>query len=228
MRLVRMGRISPLFLLAALVVPLSKAQDSDRTLRGMSVHQVLACAKDQKCRLHYEEWELADAISRHQNITALIDAYQGADEGQREIIVLALYSLRDLRVEAFMRTIAFRGLKPHEPDYEPQWYPLQYLARVCDGRALARLSRPENIREAYPVGCILWQDTVKAFGDCNYRPAVPYLIDALDTACLNINDNALQALKKFFPGACDSEKWPTAVQRCYGEVARKHGYTLIR
>lgn len=228
MRLVRMAGISLLFLLAALVVPVSKAQESERKLRGMSVQQVLVCAKDRDCRSHYDEWELADAISRDQNISVLIDAYQRVDEGQRDVIVLALYSLRDLRIEAFMRTIAFRGLKPREPDYDPQWYPLQYLARVCDGRALARLSRPENIRESYPVGCILWQDTVEAFGDCNYRPAVPYLIAALDTACMNINDNALQALKKFFPGACDSKKWPAEVQRCYGEVARKHGYTLIR
>lgn len=208
MRLVRMAGISPFFLLAALVVPVSKAQDSERTPRGMSVQQVLACAKDRDCRSHHDEWELANAISHHQNIAALIDAYQRAGESQRDVIVLALYSLRDLRVEAFMRTIAFRGLKPREPDYDPQWYPLQYLARVCDGRALARLSRPENIRESYPVGCILWQDTVEAFGDCNYRPAVPYLIDALDTACMNINDNALQALKKFFLAPATARSGP--------------------
>jgi len=123
-----------------------------------------------------------------------------------------------------MRRIAFIGLKPHEPDSDPQWYPLQYLAQTCDQRALARLSRQENIKESYPIGCMWWQDTVKAFGDCNYRPATPYLIEALSTACINIDDNAAEALKRFFPGVCEEKKWPEAMQECYREVARKHGY----
>jgi hypothetical protein len=211
-----------------LLIPVLGAQQLDDTLRGMSPRQILECARDEACKLHQERLWLAKALSRPKNVPLLIGAYARADPYQREVIVIALFSLRGPRVETFMRGIAFKDLKPHEPDYDPYWYPLQYLARACDERALARLSRPENIMKAYPIGCIWWQDTVKAFGDCNYRPAIPYLIEALSCACLNIDDNAYQALKKFLPGTCENKKWPEQMQRCYREVARKRGYKVFQ
>jgi len=60
--------------------------------------------------------------------------------------------------------------------------------------------------KGYPIGCMWWQDTVKAFGDCNYRPAIPYLIEALSTAGINIDKNASKALKKFLPGHAKTRK----------------------
>jgi hypothetical protein len=228
MRSIRTIEIAAVVCLGVLLVPASGAKDQENPLRGKSVRQILDCAKDKTCASEHDQWELAGAVSIPGNIDLLIEAYKRADKDQKPVIVIALYSLRDPRVRVFMRAIAFNGLKPHEPDYDPHWYPLQYLAQACDQRALARLSRPENIQEAYPIGCMRWQDTVKAFGDCNYRPATPYLIEALSTACINIDDNAEKALKKFFPGVCEDKKWPEAMQQCYTEVARKHGYKMFR
>jgi hypothetical protein len=211
-----------------LLIPVAGAQQPNDALRGMSARQILNCAKDEKCPSHDDTLWLGKALSRRKNIPLLIDAYARANRGQKEVIVIALFSLNDPRVEDFMRSIAFKGLRPHEPDHDPYWYPLQYLARTCDERALARLSRPENIMKGYPIGCMWWQDTVKAFGDCNYRPAIPYLIEALGCACLNIDDNALRALKKFLPGTCENKKWPEQMMQCYRRVARKRGYKVLR
>jgi hypothetical protein len=228
MRLISTIEITALVSFGIFLTPVSLAQQIDAELHGMSARQILKCARDEKCKLHGEQLWLGKALSKPGNIPLLIGAYDGADANQREVIIIALYRLRNPRVEAFMRGIAFNGLKPHEPDYDPYWYPLQNLARACDERALARLSRPENIMEAYPIGCIWWQDTVKAFGDCNHRPAIPYLIEALSTACINIDDNASKALKKLLPGTCESKKWPDAMQQCYRQVARKRGYKTFR
>jgi hypothetical protein len=231
MRRVPTFEVAAAITLAALLVPqlcAPQADDTEDALRGMSAREILNCAKDEKCKAHDDRFELAQALSMRKNIPLLMSAYEGAGSYEREVIVIALFRLRESRVEAFMRGIAFRDLKPHEPDYDPYWYPLQYLARACDGRALARLSRPENIMKAYPIGCMWWQDSVRAFGDCNYRAAIPYLIEALDTACVNIGDNASKALKKFLPGTCENKKWPQPMQQCYRQIARKRGYKVFR
>lgn len=206
------------------LIPSSGAQQPEDALRGKSAQQILKCMKDKACKWRYDQFALAHALSKQKNIPLLIDSYANADADERGVIVIALFWLRGPKVEAFMRSIAFKDLKPRQPDYPPRWYPLQYLARGCNGRALARLSRPANILKSYPIACLQWQDTVKAFGDCNYRPAIPYLVEALNTACMNIDANAYYALKKFFPGACENKKWPDAMQKCYRQVARKHGY----
>jgi hypothetical protein len=228
MRLFQTIEVAAAIAMGTLLVTHPRPQQPEDGLGGMSAQQVLNCAKDEKCKLHDDRFELAQALSGRQNIPLLIGAYEGASSYQGEVIVIGLFRLRDPRVEAFMRRIAFSNLKPHEPDYDPYWYPLQYLARGCDERALARLSRPENIMKAYPIGCMWWQDTVKAFGDCNYRPAIPYLIEALSTACINIDENAAKALKKLLPGTCENKKWPEAMQQCYRQAARKRGYKMLR
>lgn len=228
MRLIRTLGLPIFIVVGVFLATGTVASDRDTTLRGKSVNDVLACAKDKLCASQHSKWELEAAMSERKNIPALIDAYKSANDDQRAIIVMALCNRRDSRVETFMRRIAFKDVKPHEPDSEPQWYPLQNLARACDQSALGRLSRPENIMTAYPVGCIMWQDTVKAFGDCDYRPAIPYLIEALNTACVNIDDNAAAALEKFLPGECKNTKWPEPKQQCYRRVAQKHGYKTFQ
>jgi len=225
MRSIRAVKVAAVVVVGVFLSRASFANGQENILHGKSVQQILDCAKDKTCASQHDEWELAKAVSRPENIDLLIGSYKRADNVDQEpLIVMALFSLHDPRVDTFMRGIAFKGLKPHEPDNDPQWYPLQYLARGCDQRALARLSRPENIKEAYPIGCMWWQNTIKTFGDCNYRLATPYLIEALSTACINIDNNAAKALKKFYPGTCESKQWPEAMQQCYREVAQKHGY----
>jgi hypothetical protein len=204
------------------------AQQPGDALRGKSAQQILDCARDEACKSQYDQFLLADALSKPGNISLLIGSYPKADDYVKGVIVMALFSLRGPKVETFMRGIAFKDLKPHRPDYAPGWYPLQYLARGCNGQALARLSRPENITKGYPIACMQWQETVKAFGDCKYRPAIPYLIEALSTACLNIDSNASEALKKLLPGTCEDKKWPDAMQKCYRRVAQERGYKIFQ
>ncbi len=172
------------------LIPGLGAQQLGEGLRGKPAQQILNCAKDKACESHYDYFSLADALSKPRNIPLLIRSYTKADAYEKQIIVLALYPLKGPKVLAFMRSIAFRHLRPHEPDYAPGYYPIQYLAKRCNGRALARLSRPANVLNGYPIACLQWQYTVKTFGDCHYRPAIPDLIADLNAACMNIGIRA--------------------------------------
>lgn len=206
-----------------------RSQDSRKSydLKRMSEKKLLQCIDSNACSRQHDEWDIADELAARSDVNFMIGAYSRADAAQRAVLVKALFQISSPRVLAFMRKIAFVGLKPGQPDYDPQYFPLQYLAKRCNKRALGRLSRYANIKDAYPVGCILWQDTVKEFGTCSYRPSIPYLIEALTTACVNIDDNAFEGLRKLLPGVCTGEfKTPEAAQECYAKAAQRQGIKL--
>jgi hypothetical protein len=96
--------------------------------------------------------------------------------------------------------------------------PLDYLARHCDQRALARLDRRVNFDKSFPMGCIYFAPTVAAFARCNYRDAAPNLVLALNAACLNITDAAEEGLRKFFPHACKQGHSIEEQEHCYTEL----------
>jgi len=224
---VKLAMRASLFLLL-LLTPAKCDQEAknQQELQQMSERQLLQCVNQEDCRRRQGDWDLANELAGRKDTTFLIQSFDNANTDQRIILIKALVQIDNPRVEVFMRRIAFSDLKPEEADGEPAYFPLQYLAKRCDKKALARLSRYANIEQAYPVGCILWQDTVDEFGTCEYRPAIPYLIEALTTACLNINDNALKGLQKFFPNACRSASSYEKAQQCYRNVAQKHGIKL--
>lgn len=217
-----------LFLFASKV---GNSQDSrtPNDLKLMTEKQLLRCVDNDACIRQHDDWEVAEELAARADVAFMTGAYARADAAQRGVLVKALSYIDDPRVLAFMRRIAFKNLKPGQPDYDPTYFPLQYLAKRCDKRALARLSRYANIKDAYPVGCMWWQDTVAEFGTCRYRPAIPYLIEALTTACVGIDENALDGLNKLLPGVCTAEfKTPEAAQECYAKAAQKRGIRLYR
>ena len=211
----------------ASIVGKSQGSRKPYDLKRMSEKELLQCIDNNACSRQHGEWDIADELAARGGVTFMTGAYARADAAQRGVLVKALFRINNPRVLAFMRKIAFVGLKPGQPDYDPEYFPLQYLAKGCNKRALARLSRYANIKDAYPVGCILWQNTVKQFGACGYRPAIPYLIEALTTACFNIDDNAFEGLRKLLPGVCTGEfKTPEAAQECYAKAAKRRGIKL--
>ncbi len=206
-----------------------KCQGSKKSynLKRMSESQLLQCADNDACLGQHYVWDIAREMAARGNVAFMTRAYARADAAQRALLVKALYYINSPRVLAFMRKIAFKGLKPGKPDYAPMYFPLEYLAKRCDERSLRRLSRYANIKDGYPIGCMWWQDTVKQFGACGYRPAIPYLIEVLTTACLNIDGNALEGLRNLLPGVCTAAfKTPEAAQRCYAKAAKWRGITL--
>jgi hypothetical protein len=149
----------------------------------------------------------------------LLAAYEKADEGDRYYLVEALYQIDDPKVLDFMRSIAFDHLGRGMDD-SGTYFPIDYLARHCDERALARLNRHVNFKRYTPMACLYWAGTVRSFGRCNYRAAAPNLVRSLDAACLNITGAAEEGLKKFFPGACQNPHSIPEEQQCYRKLLR--------
>jgi len=108
-----------------------------------------------------------------------------------------MYKMKGDTVLAFMRRVAY-GSPKDAVAYDPLWFALQYLAKRCEHDALDRLLGKQNFSDSYPVGCILWQDTIRQFGNCHYQSALPTLekVARTDYACGNINDAAEYSLRK--------------------------------
>ena len=151
----------------------------------------------------------------------LISAYQSGDELERYFLVQALSEIDDPKVVTFMRSIAFEHLGRGMDDGDT-FFPLDYLAGLCDERALARLNRHVNFKRKYPMNCMYWSGTLRSFGNCNYRASAPNLVRSLDAVCLNITGAAEEGLQKFFPGACQHMKSTEEEQRCYRKLLKDH------
>jgi hypothetical protein len=186
------------------------AQSDDqatRELQHMSSSNILNCASQgDTTSCNYNAWQLGYELGRRGNIRFLTRSYRRANEGQREVIIIAMTRIkRNPEVTAFMHQVSFKQHWPDKLDTEPRWYALQYLAESCDEEALRRLNGGHNFGESYPVACMYWTDTIRTFGKCKYRPAIPHLIQSINTvACLNISDSAVKSLHDLFPGKCEN------------------------
>ncbi len=192
----------------------------------MSSANILGCAfhgDTHSCK--YKPWELGYELGRRGNVKFLVHSYRGADAGQREVIILAMTRIKhNPEVTAFMRRVSFEQYWPDKLDTEPRWYALQYLAESCDEQALRRLNGEHNFRNSYPVACMYWTDTIRTFGRCKYRPAIPHLIQSINTvACLNIPDSAIKSLHDLLPGKCENVESLTLdqVHDCFHRAAKQ-------
>ena len=230
-----MKRLSAVLVLSC-ACALAQSVPSDEIeakVHDLSNRDLVRCAEDcRSCPLpdgYCDSNAITSELADRQNVNFLIQAYRQHPRA-RSVLVVALWRIEDdPKVEEFMRQIAFRGLKPNEPDYAPHFFPLDYLARRCELKALARLNRKVNFEPSYPVGCILWAPAVETFSKCNYRAAAPNLVRALHAACLNITDAALNGLEKFYPGACPMNSTHDIetgeMDRCYSHIIAHPGRT---
>lgn len=147
----------------------------------------------------YDFFDLADALRKKFNAKQLIALYPHQADQAQKIIVIALVNNKSDSVVALMHRAGFTGLKPGMTDEDNHYFALQYLADRCDPDALRELNRPANFADSYPVGCMFWQDTLKDFGKCNYRPAIPNLARSLNSACLNNTQAAEDSLRHLMP-----------------------------
>ncbi len=212
-----------LVLLALVTLALGQnTPGSDEHLQQMTDKQLIDCLRNKPttCPIPVQDRDLqwiAGTLGERKHPDALIAEYRTADQDERYYLVRALSMINKPRVSEFMRSIAFENL-PDGQDNEDVFFPLDYLARHCDQRALARLNRRVNFDKSFPMGCIYFAPTVEAFSRCNYRAAAPNLVRALDAACLNITDAALDGLHKFFPHTCKQAHSIQELQRCYGAL----------
>jgi hypothetical protein len=198
------------------------APDYDDALKHMTDQQLVECLRDKprNCPIPDQDRDLewiAGTLGQRHHPDLLISAYSSADKYQRYYLVRALSMINNPKVTEFMRSIAFENL-PEGQDNDDVFFPLDYLARHCDQRALARLNRRVNFDKSFPMGCIYFAPTVAAFARCNYRAAAPNLVLALHAACLNITDAAEEGLHKFFPHACKQAHSIDEQERCYTKL----------
>ena len=193
------ARIS--IILLVILGSLTEAQHKsnvDSALKGKTREQLIACFSVQDLCGADGEWDIADSLSKASNKAFLFSQFQArGDMEQKSGIIHALYHIDDPEVAAFFQKL----VEEHYRDGEELYYPLNYLAKQCDQNALRVLSG--NGKGGYKgvPACMQWATTVELFGKCQYKPAVPYLIDSLNAACLNIGGAADDSLRAIFPGS---------------------------
>ncbi len=181
----------------AFLVSAADAQEktANVSLSSLKNAELMKCASDYKCGVSTAT-EISEEFARRKVAPYLIRSYRRADDGQKAVILEALYfGKASNQITEFMRKVAYS--KPRNTPAEfPLWYALQYLARRCEPEALDRLLAPANYSGAYPIGCMYWQDSLRQFGKCGYRRAIPRLkkVAVGNYACLNINEAAQGSL----------------------------------
>jgi hypothetical protein len=166
-------------------------------------------------------WPLSDEIAKRGNPRALLERYwTEQNSATRTGIIHVAYHFRSPQIAAFMR----RVLTENKAEAEELYWPAFYLAKRCDPDGLRWLSS----RNGRDLGCIQFTGTVKVFGKCNYRPAIPYLVEnSMHDACLNIVGDAEESLEMLYPNHPKHFLSLTTEQNYYCSRAIKEGFKVI-
>jgi hypothetical protein len=170
----------------------------ERRLPTLPTDLLLACFDDWKICGTGEGpasgWPISDELARRGNITPLLARFWTEPKLEiRDGIEHVAYHFDTPEALAFMQKVFVAKKK----DGENLYWPTNYLAKKCDPAALKELSTGRYRNQ----GCTQYQTSVALFGKCSYRPAVPYLIDAVDDFCGNIGDAAVDDLQILFPNS---------------------------
>lgn len=195
-----------------------------RRLPELSTDQLVACFADWKICGVENDLETGFAVSaevaRRGNPDALLDRYWTEPNPDiRYGMVHVAYHFHSKKAIAFIQKILAAG----QGDEDTLYWPASYLAKRCDPGGLKWLSE----RQGRPEGCIVFTGTVRAFGKCQYRPAIPYLIEnSLRDACLNIVDDAEYSLEKLYPDQPAKFDSLEAEQKYYCHRALQEGFKV--
>ena len=185
-----MIRISCLALALTLAAP-ALAQDGPEDLVGLSLRELLACARGEGgCSAL--DWDLARQIAVRAPVPRRIRALDGAGDPREErVLLLSLYGEPGSRVDAAMRRALAADL-----DADTRYYALAHLARSCDAAALAVIVAPPWEPRA---SCEQWAFTVRDVARCDPPGAEAFLRASLGHACLDVVDAAEEGLRERFP-----------------------------
>lgn len=118
-------------------------------------------------------------------------------------------------VTSFMQRVFAERMK----DGEDLYWPVNYLAKKCDPAALRRLSSGRYRNQ----GSLQYATSVELFGKCEYRPAIPYLVDtAVYDFSFNIVIAADHSLHALYPdGPKDFDRLEYMQQYFCGRAKRE-------
>jgi hypothetical protein len=162
-------------------------------------------------------WSISDELARRGNPHELLVRYWKEPNWLiRNGIEHVAYHFDTPEVTAFMQ----RVLVERKKDGEDFYWPANYLAKKCDPIGLKELSTGRHRNQ----GRMQYQTTVKLFGKCKYRPAIPYLVEsALHDYCGNITDEAIIDLQALYRHSRTSFNKLEDAQKYYCGRAKDEG-----
>jgi hypothetical protein len=194
-----------------------------RRLPELTNEQLLECFDDgSPCGVWEDRtgWPISDELARRGSPHELLVRYWIEHKWTiRSGIEHVAYHFDGPEVTSFMRSVLAKRMK----DGEDLYWPVNYLAKQCDPTALRQLSTGRYRNE----GSLQYQTSVELFGECKYRPAIPYLVQtAVYDFSLNIVIAADDSLHSLYPdGPKDFDKLEN-MQRYYCGRARNEGFSL--
>ncbi len=193
-------------------------------LKKLPSSLLVACFADWKlCGAADNEasgWQISDELASRKYLKPLLKRYwTEPNEGIRWGIIDVAYHFDTPAVAAFMKRVMDQQIAAGKAEY----WPVNYMAKRCDPLALRELAKGTFRNE----GCMQYETSMKLFGKCRYKPAVPYLVDdALNDMCLNITDSGEQSLKKLFPDAPRNFRTLPAMRDYYCLKAKEEGFKV--
>jgi hypothetical protein len=165
-------------------------------------------------------WPISDEIAHRGNPHHLLLRYWSEpDRSIRDGIVDVAYHFKTREVAEFMRKVLIES----KGDEQELYWPANYLAKLCDPAGLEWLST----REGRSQSCVVFESTVPLFRKCDYRPAIPYIVDySIRDACLNIDDEGVKDLQHFFPHSRKSFDSMEDMQKYYCARAKRGGFEV--
>ena len=206
-----------LFLTSFVCLGQTQKPEGEPNLQKLSQASLIACfANWQLCGVD-NKWDIADELARRGDVSPLLRRYwREPDPDIRNGIECVAYRFDSPEVLQFMKAAVAKKVD----DGEDRYYPIQYLAKRCDAGALSQLSTGRYRNK----GSLQYQTSVELFGKCEYRPAIPYLVDtALYDSSLNIVIAAQQSLQELYPHSKKDFSDLEDVQRYYCRLARGDG-----
>lgn len=192
-----------------------------RRLPNLPTSSLVACFDDWKiCGVAESQasgWPISDELAHRGNPHELLVQYWKEPKWTiRGGIEHVAYHFDTPEVTAFMR----RVLAERPEDGETLYWPVNYLAKKCDPEALKELATGRYRNQ----GCMQYEGSVRLFGRCKYRPAIPYLVEtAVYDMCLNIVESAVGSLQRLYPDVPSNVGTLEAKQQYYCDRARQEG-----
>lgn len=182
------------------------------------------CVKDASCS---SVLDAAYRLAIHQEFDFLIRQYPIAGNNTQQLIVQAIYASNHGRnnpkVIQFMRAIAF-PLTSNDQFSDTRWYALQFLAEICDQKALMELNTNGGDAQSpyqFQVSCGEWARTLRTFGMCKYTASREVLVNSLNSSCLDVLNAAAASLQGLYPETCQKLKTSREVTDCYRRSGNK-------
>ncbi len=159
--------------------------------------QILACYDDWKiCGVEESRvtgWPISDYLaSRGDPHDLMVRYWKERKWTIRNGIERVAYHFDTPEVTAFMQKV----LVARKKDGEDFYWPANYLAKKCDLLGLKELSTGRHRNQ----GSLQYETTLMLFGKCQYRGAIPYLVQsALYDFSFNIVGGAEESLEALYP-----------------------------